>query len=329
MFTLCLIIFYNLVTFKGIIMNMYWLQSGGCSGDSMSLLNHDTNNLFEFFENLGINVLWHPSLSTLSYKEHFSLLDDLEKEEIELDILCIEGNVVLGPDNTGLFDTFNKKPKKDLIQTLARKAKYIVAVGTCASFGGMGSYDEMKGIGLQFLHTSKGGFLGSEFETKSGMPVINLPGCPIHPKSLEILLSKLVNNMPINLTPTNSTEDFYKSTVHQGCTRNEYHEYKVEENSFGGSGCMFFHLGCKAPTTNSSCNKHLWNAVNSKTRAGVPCFGCTRPDFPQEYAFFETPNIIGTPLELPKGVDRAHYLAYKDMAAAATPERLKNREQRV
>jgi hydrogenase small subunit len=92
---------------------------------------------------------------------------------------------------------------------------------------------------------------------------------------------------------------------------------------------MFFHLGCKGPTTNSSCNKYLWNEVNSKTRAGVPCFGCARPDFPQDYPFFKTPNIVKTPLELPKGVDRAHYLAYKDMAAAAAPKRLKNRTQKV
>jgi hydrogenase small subunit len=92
---------------------------------------------------------------------------------------------------------------------------------------------------------------------------------------------------------------------------------------------MFFHLGCKGPTTNTACNKYLWNEVNSKTRAGVPCFGCARPDFPQEYSFFETPNIVNTPIELPKGVDRAHYLAYKDMAAAAAPKRLKDRTQKV
>ena len=121
----------------------------------------------------------------------------------------------------------------------------------------------------------------------------------------------------------------YNYTVHQGCTRNEYHEYKVEEKEFGERGCMFFHLGCKGPTTNAPCNKYLWNEVSSKTRAGVPCFGCTRPDFPQEYAFFETRNIVGTPLELPKGVDRAHYLAYKDMAAAAAPQRLIKRSQKV
>ncbi len=310
-------------------MNIYWLQSGGCSGDSMSMLNHETNNLYDFFENLGIEVLWHPSLSTISHTEHKNLIENIKNETLTLDILCVEGNVVLGPDGTGMFDTFGGKPKKDLIRDLALKAKFVVAVGTCASFGGIGSYDEIEGKGLQSHHRDKGGFLGEDFISKGGIPVINLPGCPIQPKSLEALLFKVVNNQEIKFNKSNSLDDIYSYTVHQGCTRNEYHEYKVEENQFGEKGCMFFHLGCKGPTTQAACNKYLWNDVNSKTRAGVPCFGCTRPDFPQQSPFFETQNIVGTPYELPKGVDRAHYLAYKDMAAAAAPDRLKNREQKV
>jgi len=311
-------------------MNLYWLQSGGCSGDSMSLLTYE-GNIFDFFEMNQINLLWHASLSTISFQEHKKVIEAIQKDEIPLDILCVEGNVVTGPDNTGMFDTFMGKPKKDLIYSLAYKAKYVIAVGTCAAFGGFGSHegDEMGGIGLQFDHENKGGFLGADFLSKSGYPVINLPGCPIHPKALTTLLEEIINNLSIDLTPLNAIDEIYNFTVHQGCTRNEYHEYKVEEHEFGERGCMFFHLGCKGPTTNSSCNKYLWNEVNSKTRAGVPCFGCARPDFPQSTPFFETPNIVGTPLELPKGVDRAHYLAYKDMAAAAAPQRLKFRTQKV
>lgn len=310
-------------------MNLYWLQSGGCSGDSMSLLTCECN-LYSFFELNGIELLWHSSLSNISYIEHKNLIEDIVNDKKELDILCVEGNVVRGPNGSGMFDTFMGKPKKDLIKKLAHKAKYVIAVGTCASFGGMGSHDnEMDGIGLQFHHENRGGFLGEDFKAKSGYPVINLPGCPIHPKALTVLLDEIINGVKVDLTKLQTIEEIYNFTVHQGCTRNEYHEYKVEENEFGERGCMFFHLGCKGPTTNSSCNKYLWNEVNSKTRAGVPCFGCARPDFPQSYPFFETPNIVGTPLELPKGVDRAHYLAYKDMAGAAAPKRLKDRTQKV
>jgi hydrogenase small subunit len=85
-------------------------------------------------------------------------------------------------------------------------------------------------------------------------------------------------------------------------------------------------MGCHGPLVTGPCNKILWNRRSSKTRVGVPCFGCTRPDFPQHYAFFETRNIEGIPIDLPDGVSRAHYMAYKGMAAAAAPKRLLKRK---
>jgi hydrogenase small subunit len=103
----------------------------------------------------------------------------------------------------------------------------------------------------------------------------------------------------------------------------------VEEDDFGEKGCMFFHMGCRGPLTYGPCNRLLWNQRNCKTRAGVPCLGCTAPDFPQPFPFFETRNIEGIPLDLPPGVSRAHYLAYKSLAAAAAPDRLKERETGV
>ena len=308
---------------------LYWLQSGGCSGDSMSLLNLDSPDLFSFFNILGIDVLWHPSLSTLSYTEHDKMLEQILQKKKRLDILCVEGNVVMGPDGTGMFDTFRGKPKKDLIYKLAQVAEVVIAVGTCASFGGFGSYegDDISGIGLQQHHNTQGGFLGQEFQTQKGLQVINLPGCPIHPKAFESVLNLLARDMPVELGANNTPKSYYAPTVHQGCTRNEHHEYKVEEHMFGEEGCMFFHLGCKGPITHAGCNTHLWNDVNSKTRAGVPCFGCTNTTFPHQSPFFETATIAGTPLHLPEGVDRAYYLAYKDMAAAAAPQRLKKKEE--
>jgi hydrogenase small subunit len=61
----------------------------------------------------------------------------------------------------------------------------------------------------------------------------------------------------------------------------------------------------------------------------VPCFGCTSPSFPKATPFFESRCIADVPLDLPEGVDRAHYLAYKGMAAAAAPERLRQRKNRI
>ena len=306
--------------------NVYWLQCGGCGGDTWSLFNAESPNVVELFNALDINLLWHPSISIGDRFEQLELNEAIISGQQKLDVLCIEGSILRGPGGTGRFDESHGKPKKDLVAALAKRAEYILAIGTCASYGGIGTNTETEATGLQFTNWEEGGFLGKDFMTGSGLPVINLPGCPCHCDVVTGTLSALISGIPIELSEYNSPLEWYSMMVHQGCTRNEYHEYRVEDAQFGKKGCMFFHLGCHGPLVHGPCNKLLWNKRSSKTRVGVPCFGCTRPDFPQQYPFFFTRNIEGIPLELPEGISRAHYMAYKGMAAAAAPERLKTRK---
>jgi NiFe hydrogenase small subunit HydA len=308
---------------------LFWLQCGGCGGDTMSFLNADTPDVVELFKTLDIQVLWHPSLSVQAISKQNEIIESLLEGEQALDILVIEGAIICGPANTGMFDVRHGRPKKDLAAALARRAHHVVAAGTCAAFGGIASGGEAQAVGLQFLKKEPGGLLGKDFRSGSGEPVINLAGCPCQPEVIAATLSSLVAGQRLELDEFNRPLDWYGMTVHQGCTRNEYHEYRVEEWDFGERGCLFFHMGCHGPLTDGPCNKFLWNGRSSKTRAGVPCFGCTGPEFPYPHPFFQTRNIEGIPIELPKGISRAHYLVYKGMAAAAAPERLKKRETKI
>lgn len=308
---------------------LYWLQCSACGGDSMSLFDIESPDVMELLQMLDIEVLWHPSLSGGSATYHAGLHRAIMEGEQPLTFLCIEGAVIRGPSGTGMYDTFQGRPKKDLVSGLARRASYTVACGTCASFGGIGADGEIEATGVQFLREKPGGFLGSGFRSAGGLPVINLPGCPVHGDVMAGTLTAVCMDRPLELNEFNSPLDWYGVLVHQGCVRNEYHEYRVEERDFGERGCLFFHRGCRGPLAHGSCNKILWNRRSSKTRVGVPCVGCTEPDFPQSLPFFSTQAIADVPIELPNGVDRAHYLAYKSMAAAAAPDRLKQRLTRV
>ncbi len=305
---------------------LYWLQCGGCNGDSISLLNADSPDLPQLFNQSGIDLLWHPSLSGITPQEKQKLDKNLASGREKLDILCIEGSIILGPDGTGMFDSMAGTPKKDLAAALANKAGHVIAVGTCAAYGGIAAVGEVEATGLQFHQSEKGGFLGRDFKSAAGVPVINLPGCPCHYEIITGTLSALAAGVKMELDEFGRPVEWYGILVHQGCTRNEYHEYRVEEHEFGEKGCLFFYKGCHGPLAYGSCNKLLWNKRTSKTRVGVPCFGCTMPDFPQAYPFFQTRNIEGIPLDLPDGLNRAHYMAYKGMAAAAAPDRLKGRK---
>ncbi len=308
---------------------LFWMQCGACGGDSMSLLNSYWPDVIEFLHILDIEMLWHPSLSNGSPAMYRELTEAMISGEQALDILCVEGAVIRGPGGTGMYDTHEGKPKKDIVADLAKQAQYVVSVGTCASFGGVDAHGDIEGTGLQFLKEKPGGFLGEKYISGGGLPVINLPGCPCHCEVITGTLTALLSGYELPLDKYNSPQQWYGMLIHQGCIRNEYHEYRVEEGDFGKRGCLFFHMGCRGPLTHGPCNKLHWNGRNSKTSAGIPCVGCTRPDFPQTYPFFQTRNIAGIPIELPEGVDRAHYLAYKGMAAAAAPERLTARKTRV
>ncbi len=308
---------------------LYWMQTGSCGGDSMSLLNAQSPELSELFSSFGIDLLWHPSLSNHSPAAHEELLQSLLDGARAMDLRVIEGSVIRGPSGTGLFDTRQGVAKKNIVAALAQCATHVIAAGTCAAFGGFGVGSETEAAGLQFIRHEAGGLLGAKFRSKSGLPVINLAGCPCHPSIMAGALSALADELPLELDAFNRPKLWYGMLVHQGCTRNEYHEYRVEEHDFGEKGCLFFHLGCHGPLAYGPCNKTLWNGRSSKPRAGVPCFGCTEPYFPQLHPFFTTRNIEGIPLDLPEGVKRAHYMVYKVMAAAAAPERLKNRQTEV
>lgn len=307
---------------------LFWLQTGACGGDSLAILNAESPSLEGLLQEYGVELLWHPSLSHRPMREHDQLIAAILSGEQALDIFCVEGSIVTAPRGTGLYDSYKGRAKMDMVKELASHAGAVVAMGTCAAFGGVHAASPNPGdcIGLQYDRARSGGLFPPEWRSKNGLPVINVSGCPAHPHTMTQTLAWLATGMDIRLDELNRPASHFSTVVHQGCTRNEYHEYDIEETEPGGRACMFFNLGCQGPLTKAICNTDLWNGVSSKTRAGVPCFGCTSPDFPHEKDLFNTEKVGDVPLYLPLGVERARYMAYKNLARAAAPQRVKNKK---
>ncbi len=268
-----------------------WLQGITCNGNAHSFLHHE--NFEAILEE--ITFLYHPLLpSTLSIEE-LCCFDE------PFDLLIVEG--AFGDIDRGGCSFI------ELFQKLSQKAKKIIAVGSCAVYGGL-----LGERGINFAHERHIG----NFE------LLNIPGCPAHPEWIAFAI-EMAQREDIHLDEYQRPKEIYGITVHSGCTRNEYFEWKVDAKSFGTQeGCLFYEQGCQAPYTHGSCNKILWNGVSSKTRAGTPCFGCTEPSFPGE-SLFKTKTHMGIPAKMPLGVPKRAYLTLTGIAKSFFIPRLNKR----
>jgi len=308
--------------------NLLWLQGGACSGNTMSFLNAEEPSVCDLVTDFGINVLWHPSLGMELGEGLQKVLRALISGEMALDILVFEGTVVRAPNGTGQWNRFAGRPMKDWVKDLTSVAGHVIAIGDCATWGGIPATapNPSESIGLQFLKRDHGGFLGKDFRAKSGLPVINIPGCPAHPDWMTQIIVAVATGRAadVGLDEFQRPKTFFTSFTQTGCTRNMHFSYKVSAPEFGQrKGCLFYDLGCRGPMTHSPCNRILWNRQSSKTRAGMPCLGCTEPEFPffdlAPGTVFKTQTLMGVPKALPTGLDKIGYIKLATAAKAASP----------
>lgn len=314
-------------------LNLLWLQSGGCGGCTLSLLNADCQNLFDTLASFNIHLLWHPSLSEQTADEALQILEDCASGKTKLDILCLEGSVLRGPNGTGGFHRMaTGMPMMTMIERLAQVAEYTVAVGSCAAFGGMtaGGSNPSDACGLQFNGDAPGGLLGRDYRAQSGIPTINIAGCPTHPNwVIETLAAVATDTMQTASLDIYQRPRLYADhLVHHGCTRNEYYEFKASAHKPSDLGCMMENMGCKGTQAHADCNTRLWNGEGSCTRGGYACISCTEPGFEEPgHPFAETPKIAGIPVGLPTDMPKAWFVALASLSKSATPKRVKENAQ--
>jgi len=310
--------------------NVLWLQSGGCGGCSMSLLCADTTDFHGQLRDAGVNLMWHPSLSLESGDELIAMLEDIVAGRLRLDALCIEGSLLRGPNNTGRFHVLAGTgiPMIHWVTQLAAQARHVVAVGSCAAWGGVtaGGSNPTDACGLQYEDDRLGGLLGAEFRSSSGLPVINIAGCPTHPNwVIDSLMALAAGNFGESDLDTLGRPRFYADQlVHHGCTRNEYYEYKASAEKPSDLGCMMENMGCKGTQVHADCNTRLWNGEGSCTRGGYACIACTEPGFQEPgHPFHNTPKLAGIPIGLPTDMPKAWFVALASLSKSATPRRVK------
>jgi Ni,Fe-hydrogenase I small subunit len=235
-----------------------------------------------------------------------------------------------GPNGSGRFHMFSGtgRPAMEWIADLACKARYVVAVGSCAAFGGItaAGANHVEACGLAYDGRKAGGLLGAEFRSLSGLPVINVAGCPIHPGWLTETLHRLAAGR-FSARDVDEWERplaYTMHLVHHGCARNEFYEFKASATRLSDLGCMMENLGCKGTQARADCNRRAWNGAGSCLDGNYPCINCTAPGFEEPgHSFAQTPKISGIPVGLPTDMPKAWFVALAALSKAATPARLK------
>src|SRR5258705_10591746 len=172
------------------------------------------------------------------------------------------------------------------IDRLAPKALAVVAIGTCATYGGIHAMEDNP-TGCMGLAD----FLGWDWQSKYGIPLVCIPGCPIQPDNfMETLLYLLqmaagrAAMIPLDaaLRPT----WLFGQTVHEGCDRGGYYEQAEFAEEYGSRTCIV-KLGCWGPVVQCNVGKRGWmSGIGGCPNVGGICIGCTMPGFPDKFMPF-------------------------------------------
>jgi hydrogenase small subunit len=248
-----------------------WLQGLSCTGCSISLLNSAEPGPAQVLTRF-ISMRFHANLSASSGAVSMDVINRTIAEGGYL--LVVEGAV---PATMPKACIIGGEPFGTQLARAAGNAKAIVALGTCAAFGGIPAAE----------HNPTGAVSVVEFLRKAGSqkPLIALPGCPTHP---DWLVGTLVHVLKFGLPQLDAEGRpvmFYKRLVHDQCPRFADYEREKFAQSYTDDGCLF-KLGCLGPITHADCTNRGWNSgVNSCIRAGAPCVGCASKEFAAKTAF--------------------------------------------
>lgn len=252
-----------------------WLQGQGCTGCSVSLLNTIHYMTIDDLLINKLDVQFHPTIMAAP---------SVPSPDPDGYILVVEGSIPVG--NHGHYcHVWEDENGPVTMETafndfgLHKNCICVLAVGTCASYGGIPAGNPNPTIALGVEETLS--YLGVPGRKRP--PVINIPGCPSHPDWIVgTVAALLAGNMP-ELDGDGRPVELFGEHVHHYCPNRGGGD---KAKKLGDPGCLVG-LGCNGQQTHADCPMRQWNAsepggygVNWCIGAQNPCQGCTEPTFP-------------------------------------------------
>jgi len=279
--------------------HILWITAGlGCDGDSVSITAATQPSIEDVLlgaiPGLPKVHLHNPVLAYENGDEFMKFWYEAEAGRLDPFVLVIEGSIpnekikkegywaALGTDKK----TGQPITTCEWIDRLAPKALAVVACGTCATYGGIHA---MQGNPTGAMGLCD--YLGWKWKSKAGLPIVNVPGCPVQPDNFMETLLYLLYQVA-GLAPMIPLDDqlrpkwLFGKTVHDGCDRAAYYEQGDFTEEYGSPKCLV-KIGCWGPVVNCNVPKRGWMAgIGGCPNVGGICIGCTMPGFPDKFMPF-------------------------------------------
>ncbi|MDA8235061.1 MAG: hydrogenase small subunit, partial [Clostridia bacterium] len=251
--------------------SVIWLECMTCTGNFLSFLNAADPTVRQLlFET--IDFRFSNTMMAAEGVQAIEVLDEVAANHKGEYVLIVEGTIPLR--DKGRYCVIGHRADGreitalEAVQYLGPKAKYVMAVGSCASFGGPFA---SRPNPSQSVPVSK---------VLPGVQVVNVSGCPAHPDwTMGTLAHLLLYGIP-DLDAYNRPTMFYGDIIHDNCPRRQHFENSIFAQHPGDKGCLY-KIGCKGPVTHSDCPTRQWSGEhhNWPVEANTPCIGCTAPEF--------------------------------------------------
>jgi hydrogenase small subunit len=280
-------------------MDVLWITAGlGCDGESIAITAATQPSLedlvFGALPGVPKMKFHNPVYAYENGDEFLEVFYRGAEGKLGPFILVIEGSVPNENNKTEGYwaslgtDRNTRQPilTCDWIDRLAPKAWAVMAVGSCATYGGIHA---MQGNPTGCMGLAD--YLGWQWKSSGGVPIVCVPGCPAQPDNLTetllYLLTQAVGRAPmIPLDEALRPTWLFGQTVHEGCDRGGYYEQAEFTEEYGSRQCIV-KLGCWGPVVQCNVGKRGWmNGIGGCPNVGGICIGCTMPGFPDKFMPF-------------------------------------------
>ncbi len=273
--------FSPLVAEAAVLMNrvpVVWIELSDCAGNSEALLRSDGPKIDEIVLDI-ISLEFHETLQAASGHQAEKQLEEAVEHFKGKYLLFVEGAVPMGMD--GQYGTIGAKAETfhDHLQRMAKDAAAVVAVGSCATYGGIpaAAPNPTDAVGVM--------------DVVKGKPLINIPACPANPSNMVgVILHFVLTGQVPELDSLLRPKFAFGYRIHDNCERRAHFDAGEFVEEWGDEGAKnnfcLYKMGCKGPMTFNNCSIIRYNeGVNWPIGVGRGCIGCSEPDFWDKYAY--------------------------------------------